>query len=55
MRLAQQELERSGARDDITALAKQHLAHARSLAQPFRNGVAALVDDVASEIEGRMP
>lgn len=55
VRRARLELERSGARDGVAELVEQHLESARSLARSFSNGVAALVEDVATEIEGRMP
>jgi len=55
VRRARLELERSGARDEVAKLVEQHLESARSLARSFSNGVAALVEDVATEIEGRMP
>jgi len=55
VRRARLELERSGARDGVAKLVEQHLESARSLARSFSNGVAALVEDVATEIEGRMP
>jgi geranylgeranyl diphosphate synthase type II len=52
---AQQELERSGARDEMTALVFDYLAYARADTASLPGGLTALVDEVATEIESRVP
>jgi len=52
---AQQVLESSGARAQLSTLLREHLTRARDLAATLPAGIAKLVDDAAAEIESRMP
>lgn len=55
VRRAQRMLERSGARDRTVVLLRGHLERARAQAAQLPVGIVMLVEDVAAEIEGRVP
>lgn len=55
VRRAQRMLERSGARERLTVLLHGHLERAREKAAELPVGIVMLVDDVAGEIERRLP
>lgn len=52
---AQRELERSGAREQAAELLRDHLGRARMIADTLPSGIVVLIDEVAAEIESRIP